>query len=481
MKRIRKLLAVFLAAVFVAAVLPVSATEETKTALLPAIRPVNYNSTTISDITAIENTLDTEKIKKELILRTSSCSGTVNVLDLNIPRAFYKNVADLIYYNTPELFNISLIAGASISGDIIKSFNFTYKYSADVNAEMLSECEKTADKLLKGIIGNDNLNDETKVLLIHDRLAVWSEYGFNENQHNMYSVLATQSGVCQGYAMAYMYLLNKVGIRNYYCSSDALNHGWNIVYISNKPYHVDVTSDDPLPDNLGYVRHKYFLISSDTARSNYAADMGKNAADFDSTPDDTSFEGYYWKNVSSGVQLIGNDIYYIDDTARKIKKGINGDDLPNVDIDVKWISGVTQDGQYTYTYSWAGNYSRLANDGVYLYYSTPYGVYSYNPITNRPKEIYSYAPGSGNYSAISGIAVFNGTLKCHIKGTPNDSSPSEILNFVLGDANGDGQTNILDFIKLKKLLAEKSTQSINGIGVPETTDLVWIKRLLLAG
>ena len=39
------------------------------------------------------------------------------------------------------------------------------------------------------------------------------------------------------------------------------NHTWNRIKLGGKWYHVDVTWDDPVPDQLGYAIHTYFLVS----------------------------------------------------------------------------------------------------------------------------------------------------------------------------------------------------------------------------
>jgi len=93
---------------------------------------------------------------------------------------------------------------------------------------------------------------------------------------SVYSVLVRHQAVCEGYTMAYRYLLEKFGIPCEEIVSKDLKHCWNYVKIGNHWYHVDVTFDDPVfVDENGRriiqsagptidprkISHKFFLCS----------------------------------------------------------------------------------------------------------------------------------------------------------------------------------------------------------------------------
>ncbi len=90
----------------------------------------------------------------------------------------------------------------------------------------------------------------------------WSAYG----------ALVDHRAVCQGYALAFGTVLDRLGIRNIYCYSVPASHVWNYVEVVPGEvdggdaawFHVDVTWDDPVPDG-GFnqtPRTTYFLRSS---------------------------------------------------------------------------------------------------------------------------------------------------------------------------------------------------------------------------
>lgn len=76
--------------------------------------------------------------------------------------------------------------------------------------------------------------------------------------------------VCQGYSRCYSLLMNEAGIETHYVTAGYRDqngaeqrHGWNLVMLNNKWYHVDVTWDDEFYDSkdpgLKLYRYYYFL------------------------------------------------------------------------------------------------------------------------------------------------------------------------------------------------------------------------------
>ena len=59
------------------------------------------------------------------------------------------------------------------------------------------------------------MTDEQKVLVIHDYLVSHAEYDLNYKNYTSYGVLMDGRGVCQSYALAYMYILNHLGIETH--------------------------------------------------------------------------------------------------------------------------------------------------------------------------------------------------------------------------------------------------------------------------
>ena len=122
-------------------------------------------------------------------------------------------------------------------------------------------------------------------LLLHDWLVRECDYAYQEylnhalpkNVYNAYGALVNGRAVCNGYALAYSYLLGKMGINSYVLGSDVMNHAWNLLCIDGIWYHADLTSDDPVftgkktyldfynddYSDEGFVYLKYFLKSDE--------------------------------------------------------------------------------------------------------------------------------------------------------------------------------------------------------------------------
>lgn len=325
-----------------------------------------------------------------------------------------KALYNYIWFYMPESFHVySLACGYYDNGDIV-SLIVGYQYSVTEYAEMLYKMEQNADKLLEGIVDNNRLSDVEKALLLHDRLALWCEYDpyYLETQTITwqaaiaYGALVARQAVCQGYAQAYAYLLEKVGIDSYVVSSTQLNHAWNIVYINGAAYHTDVTWDDAAWDIVGNVSHYSFLRSSRAFYYGVNGNGAHAATDYDTTPVSTVYDNAYWTTVStSAFVLLNNKMYYIDPAAQVIKC-TDGTTLGSVSS--VWSAGGGS--------NWVGNFARLSTDGKDLLYSTSGGVYKYVLATGRSEEI--YAPVLAQSYGIYGFTYEDGYLICDISTSP---------------------------------------------------------------
>ena len=108
-------------------------------------------------------------------------------------------------------------------------------------------------------------------LYVHDwlvRHVKYSKYESIQNaSHSVVGALLYSKCVCEGYAMAYKYLLDILKIRCIVTLGEAIHpdgtsggHAWNIVKLNSNCYHVDVTFDSLIANQ--YCSRAYFLLSS---------------------------------------------------------------------------------------------------------------------------------------------------------------------------------------------------------------------------
>ena len=181
----------------------------------------------------------------------------------------------------PEFFYVGNYAGFSSQGGYVVSFSPHYDETL-AKEDVISAFNARVEEILAETIESD-MSQVEKALSLHDYLVLHCAYDWyvankqgepSYNVYTAYGALMEGNAVCQGYAMAYNLLLNKVGIKTDYVTSvipGRGGHGWSLVKIEDTWYHVDVTWDDPMPFNTGhdlpgYCRHDYFLVSTETMK-----------------------------------------------------------------------------------------------------------------------------------------------------------------------------------------------------------------------
>lgn len=186
-----------------------------------------------------------------------------------------------VYFATvnahPEFFYVGNYVSYSILNGYIVGISPDYDEKLS-QSSVISAFNARVDKILAETIA-PGMSQVEKALSLHDYLVLHCAYdwnvangrpAFSDNVYTAYGALMEGNAVCQGYAMAYNLLLNKVGIKTDYVTSvipDQGSHGWSLVKIGDTWYHVDVTWDDPLPFNTGhdlpgFCDHSYFLVST---------------------------------------------------------------------------------------------------------------------------------------------------------------------------------------------------------------------------
>ncbi len=150
-----------------------------------------------------------------------------------------------VYNDHPELFFMETAYYCKYRrngqcAEIDLSFNDTAQNLEAARAEF----EGRAAEIINGAGGfSDNYSKEKYV---HDMLADRISYNTKAPMNqSAYSALINGQTVCAGYARAFQYIMQQLGIPCYYCTGYAgENHAWNIIELDDGYYNVDVTWDD---------------------------------------------------------------------------------------------------------------------------------------------------------------------------------------------------------------------------------------------
>lgn len=163
-------------------------------------------------------------------------------------------------------------------------------YGEYATAESRKKCNELIDNAISEYVSVAN-NYNTKLemaLAIHDELCKAVTYAMDDGTpseaayaHNVVGVFENKSAVCEGYAKAYQYILNELGIENIYVtgkagSSAAMeNHAWNMVELDDgKWYSIDLTWDDTVYRNK--IVHYYFGATNAVFSQTHVANTSKS-------------------------------------------------------------------------------------------------------------------------------------------------------------------------------------------------------------
>ncbi len=149
----------------------------------------------------------------------------------------------------PELFYVEGYSYTRYTRkERLASIEFSGTYNIDLETALARQEEilEAVQILLQGI--DTDASDYEKVKYVYDTLIRNTDYDLNapDNQ-NIYSVFVHHFSVCQGYAKATQYLLNRLGVE---CTlvlgkvETGEGHAWNLVEVDGEYYYVDTTWGD---------------------------------------------------------------------------------------------------------------------------------------------------------------------------------------------------------------------------------------------
>jgi len=171
---------------------------------------------------------------------TEQFQPVVKTTDAELSTVFEAVIGD-----HPELFWMDTAYGCKIdrTGNVLEITLKFYELTDRLdNAK--NEFEKAAQKILSGAADlNTDLERET---YLHDSLVESVTYDLSAPMNqSAYSAIVEGKTVCAGYARAFQYLMQNLGIPCFYCTGySGQDHAWNIVYVNQLFRNVDVTWDD---------------------------------------------------------------------------------------------------------------------------------------------------------------------------------------------------------------------------------------------
>lgn len=134
----------------------------------------------------------------------------------------------------------------------------TYKTTKEQEKYVTDELTKIVNSII-----SPNMNDYQKIEAVNKYLIDRFEYDKSLKSNTAYSALTTGKAICQAYAMSANKMFNLLGIENEIIIGelDGVAHGWNLVKLNGKWYHLDITNNDALRKN------EFFLTNDDILKA----------------------------------------------------------------------------------------------------------------------------------------------------------------------------------------------------------------------
>ncbi|MCH5248914.1 MAG: BspA family leucine-rich repeat surface protein [Lachnospiraceae bacterium] len=408
----------------------------------------------------------------------------IDISAFNVTYSGAKFISDIVHgviNDNPSLYFVKPIQYWN-NGKIYTVINVAYD-----DSYIVENFEKETKTALSFV--DNQMSDLQKAIILHDYLAVNCAYDYDnylnghipDASYNAYGVLVEGKAVCQGYALAYKYLLNQVGIECYMVTSDVMNHAWNLIKLDGEYYQVDVTWDDPVWDLTGRARHLYMFLSDDTfaltgdedpnkRHRNWEVTSGSKVVDYKATDD--KYDSAFWANSNAPFVLTGDDwntCYYVNyDT-----KGV---------INQTELSDISDKGETIYefeSWGWKNTYSGLFQYNGRLYFNDKTSIRSMalDDISDNRVE-FTPETSSGNY--IFGSALCRGKVLYSLHTTPNITETETVYEAnINGIETEEPEVTLVDKIELDKYtltLEEGETAELTATVSPAEstyTNVIW--------
>lgn len=333
----------------------------------------------------------------------SAVEGLERKIDLTgyeIPVTEIDYVVSMILNYHPELYYVTFDTCDLESGSVTILYA-RYAAGAYNRISRDQEIEYAVQEALDVI--SPSMNSEEKVLAIHDYMAYTIDYSYEaledpnlnafDDVFNVYGALVNKSCVCQGYALAFGLLMNRLGIDWRLATSVSMNHAWNLVNLDGQWYHIDVTWDASTTYSqlFGFRRplHDNFLLSDSTISDSDHQHSDWKIGLYGTEPmvyaSSEKYKNAEWKDSDTRWWYREGSWYYIKNDSI-FRKSAGGQPELLLSLD-----------------TYGSPACNLFVDGDYVYYNTEETLYCLDLNTNISTEILSVKPEANVKICSSGL------------------------------------------------------------------------------
>ncbi|MCR4923227.1 MAG: hypothetical protein K5931_04390, partial [Lachnospiraceae bacterium] len=255
-------------------------------------------------------------VAKKLVKRETS----IDISSYNLSSAAEVSFYERMINTHAELFFVEYDDSSDVTFTQDSSGNYCISispnYKSEYNERQSIDFEKYVKLILLGV--DSSWSDVEKILYLHDYLITHCEcvdYVENSEKSNAYSAIVQGKADCLGYSMAFLYLMEKIGVEAGVVSSASLDIAWNYVILDGKRYYVDVAMDDPDNKVEFYCGHKWLLNGKNKCATGHESIDWQDVDEknlYEEATDNTKYDSFFWTDVESAIPYLDNKWYYVD-------------------------------------------------------------------------------------------------------------------------------------------------------------------------
>lgn len=286
----------------------------------------------------------TEQQRKTYMIIYESWKSKKKEVSFEIPNGWDKaNILWRIRCDHPLLFYIDKIS-YKVIGDMMTLYT-KFAYS-DSEIDYYTYKIKHRIQMLHDKFVKVKTTEYEKELAIHDCLCRNVKYDYDEveidkydkKNHNVLGTLFGQCGVCEGFAKVFKLMCDLAKIRCIVVLGEAYTtesvhkksecgHAWNIVFVNNLPYQVDVTWDI----NLGH-EYDYFNLPDRSMYRDHKVDIELPVIECKNWNDNYFFKNRLYANTPQELLRVYKDKLKLEKRKFSIKVNFNlkKEDLPHI-------------------------------------------------------------------------------------------------------------------------------------------------------
>lgn len=330
------------------------------------------------------NNQNWENAKEALLAGLKNVDAEIDLYEYSIDKTQVQKLYEETVNENPELFYVG--SSYSYSWDSANHIVIIKPYYAASKSEIIvmrAEFEEAVQELVSNV--DCSLSVPEIALQVHDYIIAHTDYDYTNYEaqtvptisHTAYGALVKHVSVCDGYALAYNYILNKCfNIECYVVSSDAMAHAWNQIKADGNYYHVDLTYDDPTRDSnkedAYSVYHDFFMCSDSNIQDESIHGTGKH---YGWTANGLTCDDEKYDHADFRMEYNQNDMHYGALQPMSYADGkwyyVNYEDFKIYGYDFKSNTSTAVDLKYTFVGS-------VAADNNKLYYASYEGEKIYS-------------------------------------------------------------------------------------------------------